>query len=154
MDPRHRSRTLQAAAIGFLFGSACIQALSRPVDLNQFEKTVRLIRSGQTIDARTNAAEHLATLVKKGRNGGFSETEVTQIISLLDSSDDSVRYWIAIAIGHIGPSGKRAIPKLLAMLPEAEKTNGTITSADGIRFALIKMGVKPPPPGKGVRIAG
>jgi hypothetical protein len=69
---------------------------------------------------------------------------VTDITSLLDSLDDSVRYWVAVALGNLGPAAKAAVPKLEEMLPKADCINGAITSASGIRYALINMGVKPP----------
>jgi hypothetical protein len=65
---------------------------------------------------------------------------------MLDSPDDSVRYWVATALGNLGPTAKAAVPKLQEMLPKADCINGAITSASGIRYAQIKMGIKPPPP--------
>ena len=79
---------------------------------------------------------------------------MADITSLLDSPDDSVRFWVAAALGNLGPAAKAAAPKLLAMLPKADCINGAITSASGIRYALTKMGIKPPPPPKCEPIAG
>jgi hypothetical protein len=58
------------------------------------------------------------------------------------------------ALGNLGPVAKSAVPKLQEMLPKADCINGAITSASGIRYALIKMGIKPPPRPKCGRIAG
>jgi hypothetical protein len=50
--------------------------------------------------------------------------------------------------GNIGPPAKSAIPRLEKMFPEADCMDGVATSANGIRYALKRMGVKPsPPPG-------
>jgi HEAT repeat protein len=106
------------------------------------------------VDARTEAAEHLASLTQKISSKKATDALVTDITSLLDSPDDSVRYWVARALGNLGPAAKAAIPKLEEMLPRADCINGAITSASGIRYALIKMGIKPPPPPKCERIAG
>ena len=103
---------------------------------------------------RTEAAEDLADLTQDISRKEVTDALVDDLISLLDSPDDSVRYWIAIALGNLGPAAKAAVPKLEEMLPKADCISGTVTSASGIRYALIKMGVKPPPPPKCDRIAG
>jgi len=122
--------------------------------MNQIKETMVKVRSAKTVDARTEAAEHLASLAQKISRKEVKEPLVTDITSLLDSPDDSVRYWVARALGNLGPAAKAAAPKLEEMLPKAECINGAITSASGIRYALIKMGIKPPAPPKCDRIAG
>lgn len=122
--------------------------------MKQIKETVAKVRSDKTVDARTEAAEHLAGLIQKISSKEVTEALVTDIASLLDSPDDSVRYWVATALGNLGPAAKAAAPKLEEMLPKADCINGAITSASGIRYALIKMGIKPPPPPKCERIAG
>lgn len=64
---------------------------------------------------------------------------VADVTFLLDSPDDYVRYWIAEALGNMGPAARSAIPKLVKMLPHADCMSGVITSAGGIRDALIKL---------------
>jgi len=130
------------------------QATGGPAHMKLMEEVIAKVRSDKTVDARTDAAERLASLTKKINAKEVTAALVTDITSLLDSPDDSVRYWVATALGNLGPAAKAAVPKLEKMLPEADCINGTITSASGIRYALIKMGIKPPPPPKCVRIAG
>jgi hypothetical protein len=125
-----------------------------PTLTEKLRETVAKVRSNKTVDARTKSAEHAASLTQRISGKEVTETLVTDLASLLDSPDDSVRFWIAIALGNIGPAAKSAVPKLEKMLPEADCINGAITSASGIRYALVKMGVKPPPPPKCDRIAG
>lgn len=125
-----------------------------PTLTEQIIETMAKVRSDKTVDARTKAAEHVASLTQKISSKEVTETLVTDLTSLLDSPDDSVRYWMATALGNIGPAARSAVPKLEKMLPEADCINGAITSAGGIRYALVKMGVKPPPPSKCDRIAG
>jgi HEAT repeat protein len=121
--------------------------------MKQIKKTMAKVRSDKSVDARTEAAEHLAGLTQKISSKEVTEALVIDITSLLDCPDDSVRYWVATALGNLGPAAKAAVPKLEEMLPNADCINGAITSASGIRYALIKMGIKPPPPKCG-RIAG
>jgi HEAT repeat protein len=114
--------------------------------MEQIKQTIGKVRSNKTVDTRTEAAEHLATLTQKISRKEITEALVTDITSLLDSPDDSVRYWVATALGNLGPAAKAAVPKLEEMLPKADCIDGAITSASGIRYALIRMGVKPPFP--------
>lgn len=130
------------------------QASGGPALVNQIKETMVKVRSDKTVNARTEAAEHLASLTQKMPGKEVTEAIVTDMTSLLDSPDDSVRYWVATALGNLGPAAKPAAPKLEEMLPKADCINGAITSASGIRYALIKMGIKPPPPPKCDRIAG
>jgi HEAT repeat protein len=122
--------------------------------MQQIKKTMAEVESGKTVNARTDAAEHLASLTQKISKEEVTETLVSDLTSLLAPPDDSVRFWIASALGNIGPAAKAAVPKLEKLLSEVDCLNGTITSADAIRRALTKMGVKPPPPPKCERIAG
>ena len=122
--------------------------------MKQIKETMVKVRSDKTVDARTQAAERLAGLTQKISGKEVTEVLVPDITSLLDSPDDSVRYWVATALGNLGPAAKSAIPKLEEILPKADCIDGTITSASGIRYALFKMDIKPPPPPKCRRIAG
>jgi HEAT repeat protein len=95
--------------------------------------------------ARTEAAEHLAELTRGINPKSVDDKTVADMVSLLDAPDDSVRAWVAAALGHLGRRAKVAVPKLLALLPEADCLQGDLTSAASIRPALSRMGVKPPP---------
>jgi HEAT repeat protein len=121
--------------------------------MKQIKETMAKVQSDKTVDSRTEAAQHLASLTQEISSKEVTDALVADITSLLDSPDDSVRYWVATALGNLGPSAKAAVPKLQEMLPKADCISGAITSASGIRYALIKMGIKPPPPQCG-RIAG
>ena len=130
-------------------------AIDARIFMKQIKESIAKVRSEKTLDARTDAAERLASLTEKLSSKEVTEALVTDIESLLDSPDDSVRYEAAMALGNLGPAAKAAAPKLQEMLPKADCINGVITSASGIRYALIKMGIKPPPPPKCEgRIAG
>jgi len=116
--------------------------------MKPIKATMAKVRSEKSVDARTQAAEHLARLTQKISSKEVTEALVTEITALLDSPDDSVRFWVAAALGNLGPVAKAALPRLEEMLPTADCINGAITSAAAIRGALIKMGIKPPPPPK------
>ena len=134
--------------------AATAQGSGESAIIEQIEATVPQIRSGKTIEARTQAAEHLASLTQKVSGNDVTEKLVNDLTSLLDSPDDSVRYWVAWGLGNLGPAAKAAVPKLEEMLPKADCLNGVITSASGIRYALGRMGVKEPSRPKCVPDAG
>jgi hypothetical protein len=120
----------------------------------QVRHTIASLRASRTVNERTQAAEHLASLTRKMSRNEITEQIIGDLISLLDSPDDSVRFWVATALGNLGPYAKAAIPKLQALLPAADCLNGAITSASGIRYALKQMGVTQPPRPKCTPIAG
>ncbi|HXM05618.1 MAG TPA: HEAT repeat domain-containing protein [Chthoniobacterales bacterium] len=115
--------------------------------LNEVRETVAMV---QTTDgpsmARTNAAEHLADLTRKMNPKDIDDKTLAELVSLLDTPDDSVRAWVAAAIGNLGSRARTAGPALLKLLPETDCLQGDLTSAAVIRPALKRIGVKPPPP--------
>jgi hypothetical protein len=122
------------------------QASGEPARLNQIKETIVKVRSDKTVNARMEAAAHLASLTKNIPGKEITKVLVADIASLLDSPDDSVRFWVAKDLGNLGPAAKPAAPKMEKMLSKADCINGSLTSADAIRYALTQMGIKPPPP--------
>jgi hypothetical protein len=125
-----------------------------PALILQINETMAQVRSGKTVDARRDAAEHLARLAQGVGDKEVTQSLVTDITSLLDVPDDSVRFYVAVALGNLGPTAKSAAPKLKRMLYKADCDSGVITLADGIRYALKRMGIEPPAERKCGRIAG
>lgn len=82
------------------------QAGGVPALTTQIKETMAKARTDKTVDARTEAAEHLASLTRKISSKEVTEALVTDITSLLDSPDDSVRYWVATALGNLGPAAR------------------------------------------------
>jgi hypothetical protein len=101
------------------------------------------VRSQEPLKARLAAAERLASLTSKSRSRNVSDATLGDLIALLDDPEDGVRFFAAAALGNL--KAKEAAPKLLALLPAADCLEGPVTSARSIRFALERLGVKPPP---------
>ena len=111
----------------------------------QLLKTMAKVRSGKTSNCRTDAAEHLETLTRGINPHKVDETTVTEMVSLLDTQEESVRAWVAASLGNLGPRAKVAVPRLLKLLSEVDCLRGSLTSAPFIRLALERIGEKPPP---------
>jgi hypothetical protein len=114
----------------------------------QLSETMAKIRNGKTSTSRTEAAEHLATLTRGLNPKKVDDSTLIEMLSLLDTQEDSVRAWVAASLGHLGPRAKVAVPRLLKLLPEVDCLRGSLTSAPAIRLALKRMGETPPPPSK------
>jgi hypothetical protein len=116
--------------------------------LKELQETMARVRtmSGPSM-ARTKAAEHLSELTRKIDPKEIDDTTLEDLVSLLDTSDDSVRGWVAGALGYVGPRAKVAVPKLLKVIRETDcpKVATGVRSADAARVALKRIGVTPPP---------
>lgn len=142
----------------FCFVSLALASVARACEASavtkQINETIAQVRSGKTTEARRKAAERLESLTQRVRKKVISQMLVDDIASLLNSRDDSVRYSTVVSLGNLGPAAKSAAPKLLKLLPKEDCVNGAITTAGAIRYALVRMGIKPPPPPDCERIAG
>lgn len=112
----------------------------------KLENAITTVRGMAPSRMRYDAAEQLVNLTLKVPASSVSDSTVNDLISLLDDSDDVVVFNTAAALGNLHRRAKIAIPKLLALLPEADCLDGTVTSARSIRYALVRMGVKKLPP--------
>ena len=144
-------RTGKSAAVSFaLLAFAWIVLLSDAVyarrQTEQLTETIAKVKMGKTLTARTEAAEHLAELTRGINPKTVDDKSIGELVSLLDTSEDSVRYWVPASLGNLGLRAKVAVPALLRLLPVADCLRGSKTSESGIRFALNRMGVTPPPP--------
>jgi endonuclease YncB( thermonuclease family) len=148
---RRRHGELLAVAIGALMAVTLpgrVGAIGDQMSNKQIAETIAKVRAGDTVTIRTKHAEQLAVLIAKIGPKGIDDKTLSNLLSLLDAPDDSVRAFVAAALGTLGPRAKAAIPKLEQLLPAADCLQGTLTSADAIRQALTRMGVTPPPPAK------
>jgi HEAT repeat protein len=91
---------------------------------------------------RIDHAERVADLVAKMAHERVEEQLVQNLVECLSDKEDAVRYWIAVALGHLGPQARAAIPALEDALKQVEGVHGSKTSASGIRLAIgrIKSG--------------
>ena len=95
-----------------------------------------------TLNERARAAENIELLSRYVKTRGMAEYVVKKIIPLLESGDDSVRYWTASALVNLGPASRIAVPALLKAFPKGYCLRGPVTSTGEIRLALYKLGVK------------
>lgn len=124
----------------------CSTAQSRgaAVSKGQLEETIVSIQTGGTLTIRTNAAKRLSDLTRSVDPAEVDDATLKQLVSLLSTNEDSVRFWVAASLGHPGPRAKVAVPVLLKLLPEVDCLDGDLTSAPAIRLALKRMGETPP----------
>jgi len=125
----------------------CSTAQSRgaAVSKGQLEETIVSIQTGGTLTIRTNAAKRLSDLTRGIDPEEVDDASLKELVSLLSTNEDSVRAWVAVSLGHLGPRAKVAVPVLLKLLPEVDCLDGDLTSAPAIRLALKRMGETPPP---------
>ncbi|MGH2509585.1 MAG: hypothetical protein ACRDHZ_19585 [Ktedonobacteraceae bacterium] len=145
-----------AIVCGMMYVIVVGSAYSRDnaVTLKQIQEAIMQVATMKDqVFYQSDKGPHLANLTKKVDPKKVDIRTLRDLESLLDSDNDLTRYWGAVAIGNLGPHAKVAVPKLLKTLSKVDCLNGVITSADGIRYALKRIGVKPPPQPKCVRIS-
>jgi hypothetical protein len=106
---------------------------------------IEKFKAAETGRERDHAASRLMQAIRNIKPAEVDDKEINEIISLLDIPD--ARIWIPACLGHFKSRAKKAVPKLLRLLDEEECKDVAMTAAQTIRYALKKMGVKPPPPG-------
>lgn len=114
--------------------------------MNELTQTIAKVRTAESLAARTEAAEHLSHLTTRIKPKRVDDKTLADLESLLDTSEDPVRLWVAASLGNLGPRARGAAPKLLKILPEVDCLEVSLSSAPVIRVALKRMGVTPPPP--------
>jgi hypothetical protein len=135
--------TFLALPMVFAGGSDDAQALK---DLRGMIAKVRTMNEPSM--ARTNAAEALSRLTRNIDPKKVDDKTLSDLVSLLDVPDGSVRGWVAGALGNLGPRAKMAVPALLRVIHEADcpKIATGVRSSDAARVALKRIGAEPPPP--------
>ena len=114
--------------------------------MKEFNATVAKVRTSKSEQEQAEAAKHVFELTKGERGGKFDDKTIMGLASLLDTTNDTVRYWVARSIGNFGERARMAAPKLEQVLAEVDCMEGSKTSASGIRFALSQMGIEVPEP--------
>jgi hypothetical protein len=121
------------------------RAQAKPDINQQLQRAIARVRKAKTITAKSDAAERLVTLIDDRDCSDVTDQTIQSLISLLDMPEDSVRTWVAAALGQIGPRAKAAVPKLLSILADIECKDLDFSSEATIPIALKRMGVTPPP---------
>ena len=126
-----------------LASSACAE--NETVTLKKLQKAITQVASMKdTVLYQSDTGKHLADLASKIDPKDVDDNTLESMESLLDSSNDLIRYWGATAIGNLGSRAMPAVPKLLITFRKVDCLNGPITSADAILYALQRIGVKSP----------
>lgn len=112
--------------------------------MKKLKQTITKVRRGLTLTARAEASEELARLTNRIDPQKVDDETLAELVSLLDTSEEPVRVWMAASVGNLGPRAKVAIPTLLKWLPVADCLRESMTSAATIRKALEKIGETPP----------
>jgi hypothetical protein len=133
-----------AAILGYALCSTA-QSTGGAVSKGQLEEAIVSVQKGGTLAARTNAAKRLALLTRRIDPKEVDDPTLEKLVSLLNTNEDSVRAFVAGALGILGPRAKVAVPALLKLLPEVDCLCGDLTSAPFVRLALERMGETPPP---------
>ncbi len=134
-----------ALLIVWVFGAAPAYATSKnqAASRARTDRIIERAHSGASIHIRTEAAKELMA-ISRTNPAGIGDRQIDTIATLLDSSDDSVRYWVARCLGNLGSRAARTVPKLLEILPHADCLRGSLTSASAIRLALTQLDTVPP----------
>jgi hypothetical protein len=109
---------------------------------------IAAVRSKRQVStARTEAAERIERLTRKMRPAEIDDSTLSDLVSLLEIQDDSIRAWVSASIGNLGPRAKPAVPELLKVLAGVECTPlvAGMTSESFIRTALKRIGAEAPP---------
>ena len=108
-------------------------------------RIIKAIHKEKNLASQEKLTENMFNLLSKTDNVDISDSNISEIMLLLDIPFDPARYWIARSIGVLGAKGKVAIPKLKSVLAQVDCLRGSKTSASGIRFALAQLGEAVPP---------
>ncbi len=117
-------------------------ASAGPVPLAE---SIAAVRTAQPA-ARARAAQRLYEATRGVKAAQVDDKTVADLSALLDIDDDGVRLWVAGSLGNLGHRAAAAAPKLLATLGKVECHGKTLPSDQAVRFALTRIGKKPPPP--------
>ncbi len=102
------------------------------------------IRTEKSKTLRTQYAEELSDSIGKGEQKNITDTDINMLADMMADKDDSVRYWIAISLGLIGPRAKHALPQLEKAYKEKVCVIASKTSASAIRPAISRIGGRTP----------
>jgi HEAT repeat protein len=120
--------------------------VKRDADIvKELSDAISKVRTTTTSSSRTRIALSLTDLTRKINPNDIDDETLTNLVSLLDTWDDSVRDAVALSLGNLGPRAKSALPKLLEALSEVDCLWIDASAAADIRNAIKRIGSQPPP---------
>lgn len=145
LNPKHVARLISVLILLLPSIQAIASVPSGNETNQQIARAVKKVRAAKTDGKADEASDQLANLVIKIGANRIDDEQLHNIADLLNTSNDGVRYSVAIALGCFGPRAKFAVPKLLEILKEMDCVVLDSPSTATIRPALKKIGVSPPP---------
>jgi hypothetical protein len=113
----------------------------------RIEHAITRVKSENTTTKRADAAKCLYLLTLRRGLKRVDDSTIAEVVSLLDTDEDSVRYWVALSLRSFGLRAKMAIPRLEVILKEDDCALVSMTAASAVRSTLEAMGVTPKPSG-------
>lgn len=110
--------------------------------LREIDETMAKIRMTASSNARADSGEYLAQLTKEINPDDIDDRTLSDLISLLDISDESMRSWVATSLGNLGPRAKEAASGLLKIVRKTDcvPVMGGFPSSEAARAALERIG--------------
>jgi len=105
---------------------------------------IQKIKSEKNQDQRTKFAHQLAAVVLRANPSDVSAEDIRSLTLLLENKDDMVRYFVAAALGHLGPRANGAAPALKKALDRIKCRTEEKNSESTIVPALQKIEGKRP----------
>lgn len=109
------------------------------MDLGEMSRLVDKIRAEPDVNTRIDQAEKLVDLVQKDPRRPYSQVLVIRIAALLEDPADPVRYWVANALGLMGPQASVALPDLERALALPKDTKAGKNSDSVIEWAIKRI---------------
>ena len=103
-----------------------------------FLKYISLLSQVSSRD-RAKIAKKITVYIINSKDKTDISSRVELLTPFLKDQNDSVRYWTAMSLGHIGKSAEVAIPDLLAALEDKVNSYVSKDSSSGILFALDRI---------------
>src|SRR6266404_2766603 len=127
----HRRLSVVLLLLGaFIFMSAVVvSAADQSIEaMTKIEAMIEKIRTERPSPVQADVAEQLSAFLQHRDRSDIDALDaktIDDIAGLLSDRDDTVRYWAALALGHIGAPAIRAAPALERALRDVEPASGS-----------------------------
>jgi hypothetical protein len=138
---------MRLLAIAFIFATTVSSVRKAPQNTTpprdaevvaELRSMIAKLRIEEDPDRRAERAQLLTKMVQDHHDVSFGSGVVADLAEVLRDESDRVRYWVALALSHMGPQARDALPALERALQERPETRGK-TSATAIRIAIDKI---------------